>query len=173
DVPALPGVDLEPVPRAFEHVDDVPLGDALLDPAGQQAGGPLAARVDRLVRGVQAHADLFELVLDGGADVGAASEPVDRLADHHIEPTAGVLGLSEQVGQATIAGQGDVDVFVGVAPAAAFEVHAAGLDVPEQDGDLPSVRQRGLAVGELAGQGQGGGLLVVGGHSGQERGPNP
>jgi len=153
DVPALPGVDLEAVPGAFQHVNDEPLGHALLDPAGQQAGGAFAARVDRLIGGVQAHADPFELVLDRGANVGAAGEPVDRLADHHVEAAAGVLGLGEQVGQPTVPGERDVDVFVGMAPAPAVEVHAAGLDVPEQDGDLPPVRQRRLAVSELPGQG--------------------
>src|SRR5262249_60987395 len=117
-------------------------------------------------------AELFEMVFAGGADVGGAGEPVGRLADPHVEAAAGVFGLGEQVGQAAVAGQGDLDVFVGVAPAAAVEILAAGLDVPEQDGDLPPVQQRRLAVGELPWQGQGGVLLVVGGDPGQERGPN-
>jgi hypothetical protein len=78
-------------------------------------------------------------VFDAGADVGAPGEPVDRLADHGIETPAGMLGLSQEVVQAAVAGQRDGDAFVGVATAAVFEGHAAGLDVPEPGGDLPPV----------------------------------
>ncbi len=93
DVPPLVGVDLEPVPRAFEHVGDVPLGDALLDAPGEQPGGAFAAQVDRLVGGAQPYAVAFEFVFDVGADVGAAGDPVDGLADHRGEAAAGVLCL--------------------------------------------------------------------------------
>jgi hypothetical protein len=65
------------------------------------------------------------------ADVGAARDAVDRFAHHDVEAASGVLGLGEQVDQAAVALEGNVDAVVGVAQAAVVEVFAAGLDVPD------------------------------------------
>jgi hypothetical protein len=108
------------------------------------------------------------LVLDAGTDVGVAGEPVDRFADHHVEAAAGVFDFGEQIYQAAVAGDRDVHVLVGGATAAALQGGAAGLDVPEPGGDLPPVREGGLAVDQLSREGEGRVLLVVGGDPGEE-----
>jgi len=110
---------LEPVPGPLDHVEGVPLGDALLDPTGQdvrgiddRTGEPAAGAARTTARAVAPrpgrHADGLvgrpqrdsvglQLVLDHGAEVGAAGDAVDLLADDRDEPAAGRPGLGEQV----------------------------------------------------------------------------
>jgi len=103
DVPALVGVGDQAVPGQLEHVDDVPLGDGLLDPAGQDRGGPSppwpnaqprhGIRGDAFVGDQQGDAGLLELVFDLGAEVGDPRQPVDRFADDRDEPPVRAGGL--------------------------------------------------------------------------------
>jgi hypothetical protein len=112
----------EPVPGQFEHVQDVPLGDGLLDPAGEDLGGLLGAGaagagqdplgVDPLVGREKDDTSLPELVLDLRAEVAEPSHAFDGLADHGDEPPVGPLGLSEQVCDAAVAGDRDVEALM-------------------------------------------------------------
>jgi hypothetical protein len=137
DVEAFLGVHGEPVPGLLQHLHHVELGDALLDPAGEQLRGDFgfAARglgeLEGLVRGQQPHPGAFETVLDIGGDVGTPGDAVDGLADHVVEPPVRALGLGQQLHNAAIARDGDREVLVGAAAPAGGEVFAAGLDVIE------------------------------------------
>nr|WP_246596400.1 hypothetical protein [Streptomyces aurantiacus] len=121
DVVAVLGVDFEAVPRLLQHLGDVPLGDALLDPPGEHLSGRFGlahvVEPDGLVRGQECHAHLFQPVLDLGGDVGASGDPVDRFADHRVEPAVGALRLFEEILNAAVPGDGDLEEFVCVAPA--------------------------------------------------------
>jgi hypothetical protein len=92
DVETFLGVHGEPVPGLLQHLHHIELGDALLDPAGEQLRGDFgfAARglgeLEGLVRGQQPHPGAFETVLDIGGDVGTPRDAVDGLADHVVEP---------------------------------------------------------------------------------------
>ncbi len=150
DVVALLGVFHQPAPGLLQHVQHVPLGDGLFDPAGQDRGGPFAGqgsrrvgqirRGDAFVGGQQCHTAVLQAGLDGGADLRDAGEPVDRFADHGHEPAGGLACLVEQVGDAAVAGYGNVELFVGVAVSALVQVEPAGLDVPEERHDHAVVR---------------------------------
>ncbi|WNV90180.1 hypothetical protein [Umezawaea sp. Da 62-37] len=136
-VPAL-GVHGEAVPGLLQHLEHVELGDALLDSSGQQLGrdlglaaGAVRSEGERLVGGEQADPCTFETVFDVGADVGAAGDAVDGLADDEVETPVGAFRLGEQILNATIARDGDVELLVRGALPTVGEVLAAGLDVVE------------------------------------------
>ncbi|MFI7639257.1 hypothetical protein [Nonomuraea sp. NPDC049400] len=74
DVPALLGVRPQAVPGGLQHLDGVPLRDALLDSSGEDRGGALAVQRDGLVGGEQRHASLLQIVFDLGAEEGAACD---------------------------------------------------------------------------------------------------
>ncbi|MCO1575918.1 hypothetical protein M8C13_09125 [Crossiella sp. SN42] len=167
DVVALLGVGLEAVPALFEHLQHVPLGDALLDPPRQHRGRRLdpaagSTEVERLVGGDQPDTHLFKAVLDLGGDVVAPADAADFLADHHVEPPVRALSFLQQVLDAAVPGDGDLEHPVGVAPAPCFQIKAAGLDVVEVRDDHGVVWQRVLAVAQLPRQGQRRILQVVG-----------
>jgi hypothetical protein len=143
-------VDLEPAPGLFQHVQDVPLGDALLHPPSEDRGGPLAGGDDRLVGSEQQDPCLFELVFDLRAVVGDPGQPVDGLADHGLEPSIAACCFGEQVVDATVPGDRQVELGVGGAVAAPVQVGAPGLDVVEVRHDHHAVRQAPLAGRELA-----------------------
>jgi hypothetical protein len=112
--------------RQPSHLQHIPLGHPLLDPAGEDGGGALARQQDRLVGGKQRHPGLLQLVLDLGAVVGAPGDAVDRLADHCVEAAAGPAGLAEQVGDPAIPGDAEVERLVrGALPAGAAGDHPA------------------------------------------------
>nr|WP_253870606.1 hypothetical protein [Actinomadura rupiterrae] len=125
DVEALLGVGLEATPGFLEEFENVPLGDTLLDAAGEDLRRAFAIEVDRFVRCKEQNAGLFELVLDQGTGVGAASNAVDRLADHHVEAPVRALGLSKQVLDAALAWNWDGEALVPTPPATAGQVLAA------------------------------------------------
>jgi len=176
DVPALDGVLDESFPGQFQHVQHVPLGDGLfhrrvstgspssVDLVPGQAGDQVG--VDSLVDGQQRDAGLLEFPLDRGADPGDPGDPVDRLAHHRHEPPAWPAGFAEQVVDAAVAGDGDVELGVGGALAALVELHPAGLDVEEVRDDHEPCRQRRAGAVELAGQRQCGVLGLFVGHAG-------
>ncbi|MHB8296824.1 MAG: hypothetical protein ACYDH5_19895 [Acidimicrobiales bacterium] len=173
DVPALAGVLAEPVPGLLQGFEHVPLGDALFDPTGQDGGGPLATEVDRLVGGEEGHACGFEVVLDLGAVVGAPGDALDGLADDRVEAPGRVAGLGQQVLDAAVSGDGDVEALVGVGVAAKCQIFAARFDVVVVGDDQRSGRQRRARVVELAGQGERRVLLVLGGHPAPPRQAQP
>src|SRR6266545_5570704 len=129
DVVALPGVFDQAIAAGFQHLGDVPLGDGLLDAAGQQGGGVFAAA--GLVGGQQQHPGALQFVFDAGAVVGEPRDPVDGLADDGVKAPVGAGGFGEQVVEATVAAQGDVELLVGAAEPAFVAVFAAGFDVVE------------------------------------------
>jgi hypothetical protein len=61
------------------------------------------------------NAGLLQLVLDLSADVGDAGDALDGLADDGDEPSVGALCFGEEVGDAAVAWDGDVELLVGVA----------------------------------------------------------
>jgi hypothetical protein len=141
----------------------VRVGVALRNGAAPSLRLGIAVRSMPFVGGEQRDAGLLQLVLDLGAEVGDAGDPLDRFADHGDEPAVGPLGLGQEIGDAAVASDGDVKLFVGRAHAAVLHRGAAGLDVVELGHDDEAVGQC-LAGGlQLAGQGQGGVLRVVGG----------
>jgi hypothetical protein len=122
-------VGAEAVPGQLQHLQHVPLGDGLLDPAGQDRGGPLGRPAaaplpgdgpgrERLVGGQQRDAALFQFVFDLGAEVGPASDPFDRLAHHRDEPAVGPGGFGQQIRDAAVAGDRDGEPLVRVTAAA-------------------------------------------------------
>ncbi|MCU7729614.1 hypothetical protein ODJ79_38355 [Actinoplanes sp. KI2] len=173
DVEALVGVGFSAAPGQLKHVQHVPLGDGLLDAPGQGGCGPAEWRgafveprhcgwVDALVGGQQSDAGLLELVLDLRAEVRGPCHPLDRLADHRNESPIRTLRLGEQVRDPAVAGDGNVELLVRGAGAAAFDALAAGLDVVELRHDDESGWQRVARALQLAGEGEGGILRVVG-----------
>ena len=161
DVEPLVGVDFKTAPDQFEHVVDVPLGDGLLDPAGQCRGGPFGwsdvfgeggdrSAVKRLVGGEQGDAGLLQFVFEPEAAIHRAVDALDGFADHCDEPAVGLLGLDEQIGDAAVTGDGDIEVLVPVAPAAELLGGAAGFDVVEVGDDDELVGQRMAGAVQLA-----------------------
>ncbi|HEV2638519.1 MAG TPA: hypothetical protein VGX23_25460 [Actinocrinis sp.] len=139
DVPALADVLDRAFQGQFEHLQDVPLGDRLFDAAGQGGGGAAGSGGggDGFVGGAQGDAVAFEFVLDFRAEVGAAGDALDRFADDGGERSVGSGGGCQEVLDAAIAGDGDVELFVGGAAPALVEVFSAGLDVVVVGDDDP------------------------------------
>lgn len=88
---------------------------------------------------------MFHPVLDLGRDVGAARDPVDRFADHDVEPAPGPLGFGQQVGDSAIAGDRDLELLVGVPVAPVGQLLAAGFHIVEVGDDHRVLGQRVLA----------------------------
>jgi Glycosyl hydrolase family 65, C-terminal domain len=82
DVPALLGMSAEPVPRQFQHLQHIPLGDGLLDPAGQDRDSALGRPAVRA----------------GPGPTGAARR---RLAAPHRTAPARIGGLRHYDGTAS------------------------------------------------------------------------
>nr|WP_232285442.1 hypothetical protein [Saccharomonospora marina] len=150
DVVSRLGVDREAVPGLLQHVDDVELGNALLDPAGQQRGGDLrlatvhCGQLKGLIGREQTHPGTLQAVLDGGAVVHVSGGPFDGLADDVVESPIGTFGLGEQVLDAAVTGDRNVELFMRVPTAAGVEVHAPGFDVVEVRDDQSVLGQRAL-----------------------------
>ncbi|MFB9831123.1 hypothetical protein [Actinoallomurus acaciae] len=155
------GVLAESVPGQLEHLDDVPLGDGLVDPPGEDRPGslpgPLTAsggRNDGLVGRQEQHAVLLELVLDLRAEVGAASDTVDRFADDGHEAPVGPARLRQQVLDAAVTWDRDVELLMGSAVPAIVQLLAARLHVVEVGHDDVSVRKRLPRLAQLSGEGE-------------------
>ncbi|GLX50851.1 hypothetical protein Shyhy01_38010 [Streptomyces hygroscopicus subsp. hygroscopicus] len=105
----------EAVPGQLEHLEHVPLGDGLLDAPGEGRCGEFGPGTgdDRLVSGAQGDSSLLQLVLDLRAEVSAAGDAFDRLANNGSEAAIGALGLFEEVGDAAVAWDRDLEVLVG------------------------------------------------------------
>ncbi|MFF3566832.1 hypothetical protein ACFYXQ_03525 [Nocardia jiangxiensis] len=161
-------MDRETVPRLLKHLHDVELGDPLFDPPRQKLGshfGPAAGvggELKRLVRGEQTHPSTFETMLDPGTGIGTPRDPVDRFADHVIEPAAGGFGFGEQILDATVARDGNLELLVRAAAPANGQIHSPGLDIVEMRDDQRILGQRDLRGPQLARQRQGRILLIIG-----------
>ncbi|MGJ5891250.1 hypothetical protein ACSCBZ_04795 [Streptomyces niveiscabiei] len=95
----------EAVPRQLQHLEDVPLGDGLLDASGERGGRAFGAAAcdDRLVGRAEGDAGLLQLVLDLRAEVGAAGDAFDGFADDGGETAVRTLGLFQEVRDAAVA----------------------------------------------------------------------
>ncbi|WP_243717414.1 hypothetical protein [Actinomadura darangshiensis] len=166
DVEALFGVDFEPAPGFLQHLQDVPLGHALLHPPREHLGRAFPVQGDRFIGRPQRDAELLQSVLDLGADVGPTRDPVDRLADHRIEPPIDLGRFHQQVLNTAVTRNRNVEPLVPAPEPASGEVLAPGLDVVEVRDDHRTPRkccvQGVLAVGELTRKRQRRILLVLG-----------
>nr|WP_236262161.1 hypothetical protein [Conexibacter woesei] len=131
-VPALPDAFLHPAPALLDQIAHVPLGDALLDAAGEDRG-----RVGdhRLVGREEADVELFKLALDPGGVGGHAREAVDAFDDHGVEAAA-VADAGAQVGESAVARDRDAERGAVGAATALGEFLAPTLDVPVVGDDL-------------------------------------
>ncbi|WP_228709112.1 hypothetical protein [Amycolatopsis keratiniphila] len=148
-------------PRLFERVQDLVLGHGLIDPALQNPLRTTPGHRDGLVRSEQRHIVPLKLTLDRQPLKGPTSDPRDVLADHHIEPALRISRLGQQIGDATVARDRDVEPVVILALASGREIHTSRLDVVEVGDDHPGLRDGGLRVAELPHDGLSGILLVL------------
>ncbi|MEQ0558431.1 hypothetical protein ABJI51_05070 [Amycolatopsis sp. NEAU-NG30] len=169
DVPAVSDVGAQPAPGLLQGVEDLVLGDGLVDPPLQDALGAAAGERQRLVGGEERDVGSFQFSLDREAFEGAPGDAGDVLADHHVEAAVGTRRLVEEVGDAARAGNWDVEALVPFALAALVEFEPAGFDVEEVGRDDPGRGQGVLAVRELAQDGLAWVLLVFGRGAGEER----
>ncbi|WP_223839301.1 hypothetical protein [Saccharopolyspora pogona] len=171
DIPAFTDMGAQSTPGLFKCVDHLVLGDRLVDPALQDPLGAAAAETDRLVGGEQRHVRFLQLAFDGESFVGTAGDAGDAFADHHVEPASRVLRFIEQVGDAAVAGDGDIEPFVILPVAALVQFQATGLDVVEVRDDDPGFRDRSFAVTQLAQQRLARVLLILGRRAAKEGHP--
>ncbi|WP_244180887.1 hypothetical protein [Amycolatopsis pretoriensis] len=162
DVPAVADVGAEAAPRLFEGVEDLVLGDRLVDPALQHALRPAARERYRLVGREQRDVGVLEFSFDREPLEGSTSHPRDALANHHVEAAVVPRRLVEQVDDAAGAGDRDVEPLVALPLSAFVEFETAGLDVEEVGRDDPGRGQRVLAVRQLPDDGLARVLLVFG-----------
>ncbi|WP_257231862.1 hypothetical protein [Streptomyces sp. Rer75] len=160
------GVDLEARPGLLQHLGDVPLGHTLLDPARENlcrglALAGAAVSPDRLVGGQQGHSGLFELVLDLGAEVGGTGDSLHRFADHCIEPAIRAFCFFQQVLDAAVPGDRDLELLVSMTSTTLCEAHTPGFHVVKVNDDQCIFWQDLLAVAQLTRQGQRGVLQVA------------
>ncbi|WP_344904586.1 hypothetical protein [Actinomadura meridiana] len=153
DVEALLGVGLEPAPGFLQHLQDVPLGHTLLHPPREHLRRTFPVQRDRLVGRPQRDTELLQRVLDLRADISPARDPVDRLTDHRIEPPIRLGRLQQQVLNAPVTRNRNVETLVPSPEPTSGKVLAPRLDVIEVRDDHPSSGKSGvqgaLAVGEL------------------------
>ncbi|WP_410597097.1 hypothetical protein [Amycolatopsis sp. lyj-23] len=168
DVPAFADVGAGASPGLFEGVQDLVLGDGLVDPALKDPLGSTARDADGLVRREQRDLAPLEVSLDRESLVGPARHSRNALADDDVEPAVRSRGFLQKVGDATVTGDGDVEAVVVVAAATPVQFHAPGFDVVEVRDDDPGFGQGRLAVAQLAQDRLAGVLLVLCGGSPQE-----
>ncbi|MGW3993267.1 hypothetical protein ACWEF6_07235 [Amycolatopsis sp. NPDC004772] len=149
----------------FEGVQDLVLGDGLVDPALQDPLGSAARDADGLVRGEQRDLAPLEVSLDRESLIGPTRDSRDALADDDVEPAVRSRSLGQQVGDAAVAGDRDVEAVVVVAAASPVQLHSPGLDVVEVRDDDPGFGQGGLGVAQLAQDRLAGVLLLLCGGS--------
>ncbi|WP_280385860.1 hypothetical protein [Nocardia wallacei] len=155
DVPALVSVGAEPVPGLFEGVPQKPFAHPLFHPADQDLGGALLGQRDRaLVGGEQRHAHGFQLVFELGGLMRPAGRAFDLLDHDCLEPAVRVACLGQQIGQAPVARNRDVERLVRMAEPALVEILARGLHVVEERNDHKLRRQHFAAVVQLTRQRQ-------------------
>ncbi|UKD58539.1 hypothetical protein L3Q65_18040 [Amycolatopsis sp. FU40] len=172
DVPALANVGAQPAPGLLQGVEDLVFGDRLVDPALEDSLRAAAGDGDRLVGSEQRDVRLLELTFDRQSFERPSSYPGDALADHDVEPTIRTLCFLQQVRDAAIACDGNVEPLVARLLPAIFQRHPPGFDVVEMGDDHPCPGQGVLGVSELADQRLPRVLLIVGRSTPEERHPN-
>jgi hypothetical protein len=103
-VPSLADALLHPAAALLEQVPYVPLRDALLHPPSEDRR---CVRDHRLVGGEQSHADALQFLFDPCRVCGHPREAVDALDDHRVK--ASLRSILEQLGDAAVAGNGDIE----------------------------------------------------------------
>ncbi|MFD8493264.1 hypothetical protein [Amycolatopsis sp. NPDC059657] len=159
----------QPAPRLLERVENLVLGDRLIDPSLQYSLRPASRKRDRFIRRKQRHLALFQRALDRQAFERSARDAGDALADHHVEPAPRTGCFVEQVGDSAVPGDRDVEALVVAAPPPCVKLHAPGLDIVEVGDDHPSLGYGRLTVPELPHEGLPRILLVLCGGTPQER----
>ncbi|HET6706985.1 MAG TPA: hypothetical protein VFH84_18565 [Amycolatopsis sp.] len=124
DVPAVADVGAQSAPGLFQGVEDLVLGDGLVDAPLQDPLGAAAGECDRLVGGEEWNVCLFEGSFDRQAFEGATCGAGDALADDHVESAVLPPAFGQEVGDAAVAGDRDVEAFVAGAVTSAVEFHA-------------------------------------------------
>ncbi|UOX88372.1 hypothetical protein MUY14_42950 [Amycolatopsis sp. FBCC-B4732] len=165
DVPAVADVGAQPAPGLLQGVEDLVLGDGLVDAPLQDSLGAAAGERDRLVGGEERSVCLLESPFDRQAFEGAPCYARDALADDHIESAVRPPAFDQKVSDAAVTGNRDVEAFVAGTLTAAVQFHPARLDVVEVSDNDPGGRNSGFAVAELAYQRLTWVLLVLGGSS--------
>ncbi|MDQ7805596.1 hypothetical protein Q5425_17770 [Amycolatopsis sp. A133] len=150
DVPALADVSAGTSPGLFEGVQDLVLGDGLVDPALQDPLGSAARDADGLVRGEQRDLAPLEVSFNRESLEGAAGDTRDVLANDDVEPAVRSRSFPQEVCDASVAGDGDVEAVVVVPTATPVQFHPSGFDVVEVRDDDPGFGQGCLAVPQLA-----------------------
>ncbi|WP_433195738.1 hypothetical protein ACQP1G_42250 [Nocardia sp. CA-107356] len=177
DVESCLGVDGVSVPGFLQQFQHVELGDALLDPAGQDLGGSFLFPVtcvfqpERFVGGQEPDPGAFETMFDIGTGVGASGDAFDGLAQHVVETATRFLGFGQQVRDTAVAGHRDVELLVRGGVTAIGKILAPGLHVPEMCGDHSAVGNHESAVAELTRDRQRRVLQIGGGGTARERDP--
>jgi len=100
-------------------------------------------------------------MLDLGREVGTPGDPLDGLTDDYVEAAARSHGLVQQVLDAAVARDRDLELLVRVPTAPVRQIHAAGLDVVEVRDDHRMIGERPLTAAEWARQRQRGVLLII------------
>jgi hypothetical protein len=91
------------------------------------------------------------------------------IADDHVESAVLPPAFGQEVGDAAVAGDRDVEAFIVGPLTSAVQFHTARLDVVEVGNNDPGGRNRVFAVTELTYQGLAWVLLVLSGGAPQER----
>ncbi|WP_344526523.1 hypothetical protein [Streptomyces albiaxialis] len=150
-------------PGGLQDVEDLVLGDGLVDATVEDLLGASAVELDGLVRGEEGHADAFQRALHGQTLVHTARDAAGCLADHHVEAAVGALGLGQEIVDAAVARNGDAEPVLGVGPVTALvEFEAARFHVVEVADDGPRGGDGGLRPFELPQQGLARVLPVLG-----------
>ncbi|ALG12476.1 hypothetical protein AOZ06_41450 [Kibdelosporangium phytohabitans] len=124
-------------PRLFERVEDFVFGHRLIDPPLQNPLRPAAGQGDRFVGGEQRYFDVFQFPFDGEAFERSPGNTRHALADHHVEPPPRMLRFVQQISDATVARNGNVEPLVVAALATLVEFHTPRLNVVEVHDDHP------------------------------------
>nr|WP_235746526.1 hypothetical protein [Nocardia coffeae] len=162
DVPALFGVFAESFPGLFEGVTQKPFAHTLFHSPDQDLRGPFLGQRDRsFVGGEQRHAYGFQLVFELGGLMRPPRGAFDLLDHDRLEPPVRVPGLGQQIGQAPVTGDRDVERLVRMTQATLVQIFARGLHVVEERDDHELRRQHLTAVVQLTRQRQGRVLQVT------------
>ncbi|UMP06661.1 hypothetical protein [Amycolatopsis sp. EV170708-02-1] len=137
DVPAVSDVCAEPAPGLLQGVEDLILGDGLVDTALEDALRAAAGQRDGLVRREERHIRALEFTLDGQSLERPARDTGNPLADHHVERPSVTRGFLEQVAHATRSRDRDVEALVVCTAASVVQGKPTGLDVVEVSHDHP------------------------------------
>nr|WP_206319183.1 hypothetical protein [Actinacidiphila epipremni] len=136
-------------PGHLQGVENLVLGDGLVDAPHEDLLGSAAVELDGFVGGEERDAGFLQLAFDGEPFEHAPGGSGDAFTDDDVESPGGACCFGQEVGDAAVAGDGDVEALVSALTAACRQLHPAGLDVIEVADDRPGFGQCALAVTEL------------------------